>query len=232
MLTGPDARDPGPGAGGDRASHPRTIVKVCGVTRLADARFAVESGADWIGVILHGDSPRRVSPERAAKIAAAIPGVPVVAVMVGVTPDHALEIARRAGALRVQIHRPAAPWPAEFPLPAAIVVPVDRQGRLAADPPAAGHLLMLDTADPERAGGTGRRFPWYAAVAIARERLVMIAGGLTPANVAEAVRRVRPFAVDASSGLERAPGIKDSDLVRRFVLAVRELDAAPREPAA
>ena len=96
MLTGPDARDPGPGAGGDRASHPRTIVKVCGVTRLADARFAVESGADWIGVILHGDSPRRVSPERAAKIAAAIPGVPVVAVMVGVTPDHALEIVRRA----------------------------------------------------------------------------------------------------------------------------------------
>src|SRR5262249_38790273 len=214
-------------AGREAAARPaapatRTLIKVCGITRLEDAREAVQAGADWIGMIVSGDSPRRIEPERAAEIAAAVRGATVVAVLVGVRPDDALALARRSGAQRIQVHRAPEPWPEDFPLPAAVVIGVDAAGRLIADAPPDRHLLMLDTAHPEKAGGTGETFPWEAAAVHARARLVMIAGGLGPDNVAEAVRRVRPFGVDASSALESAPGIKDRELIRRFVRAVRD----------
>ena len=212
--------------------HSRTLIKVCGLTRLEDARAALDAGADWLGFIVHGDSPRRITPERAAEITAALPGATAVAVMVAVAPAEALDLARRAGAQRVQIHRAPPGWPAEFPLPAAIVVPVTHDGRLMMAAPASRHLLMLDTADAGRAGGTGRTFPWEGAVAVARERAVLLAGGLGPENVAAAIACVRPFGVDASSQLESAPGIKDHARVRDFIAAVREIDRREREPRA
>lgn len=203
----------------------RTLVKVCGVTNLDDARVAVEAGADWLGVVLAGESPRGIAPERGAEISAAFPGTPIVAVMVNPTPEEARRQAGRAGAARVQLHRadPAA-WPGDFPLPVTFVVPVGADGRLTAPLPPGRHLLMLDSAHATLAGGTGVPFPWDAAAALAAARPVMIAGGLDGDNVAAAVTRVRPFGVDASSRLERAPGLKDPDKVRRFVRAVRECD--------
>jgi len=204
----------------------RTLVKVCGITRLEDARAALEAGADWLGIVLSGGGPRVVDPAQARAIVAAVDGATVVAVMVAPTPDEALDLARRAGATRVQLHRvDAATWPADFPLPVAVSVPVAGDGALTEPLPPAHQLVLLDTADARLAGGTGRTFPWEAARIVAATRPVLLAGGLAHDNVADAVRAVRPFGVDASSRLESAPGIKDPERVRRYVAAVRECDA-------
>jgi phosphoribosylanthranilate isomerase len=206
-------------------SRARIVVKVCGLTRLEDARAALEAGADWLGFVVMGDSPRRITPEAAAAILGVLPGAVAVAVMVAPTPDQALAIATRIGAARVQIHGvDPASWPADFPLPAGIVVPVDAHGVLRGAAPGARHLLMLDTAHATLHGGTGMPLPWDAVAPLAAARPVMLAGGLAADNVAAAIEKVRPFGVDASSRLERAPGIKDHDLVRRFVAAVRAWD--------
>jgi phosphoribosylanthranilate isomerase len=205
----------------------RTIVKVCGITRLEDARAALDAGADWIGLILSGASPRLIDAPRARAIAAAVDGATVVAVMTSPAPGEALELARRVGATRLQLHRvdPAA-WPADFPLPVAISVPVAGDGSLTDPLPPPHQLVLLDTADRAMAGGTGRTFPWEAARVVGATRPVLLAGGLAHDNVADAIRAARPFGVDASSRLESAPGIKDPERVRRFVAAVRECDDA------
>lgn len=203
----------------------RTVVKVCGITRLEDARNALAAGADWLGFVLAGESPRRVAAEVAAEIVGAVAPAIAVGVLVAPRPDQALALARRAGVARLQLHRvePAA-WPEDFPLALSFALPVGADGRLAGALPAARHLVLLDTAHPALAGGTGLSFPWEAAAGLCAERAVMIAGGLDAANVAAAIERARPFGVDASSRLETAPGIKDPDKVRRFVAAVRECD--------
>jgi phosphoribosylanthranilate isomerase len=203
----------------------RTLVKVCGLTRLEDARVALEAGADWLGFIVAGESPRRIAPEAAGEMIAGLRATGTVAVMVSPHPDQALRDAQRAGVKRVQLHRvnPAS-WPADFPLPVIFVLSVGANGALAYPPPNGESLLMLDTADAKLAGGTGRTFDWSVARALATSRRVLLAGGLDDANVADAIREVRPFGVDASSRLERSPGIKDADKVRRFVAAARKAD--------
>jgi len=205
----------------------RIVVKVCGLTNREDARVAIEAGADWLGFVVKADSPRAIAAADVRVILRALPVSVAVAVMAAPAPGEALALAREMGALRVQLHRvDPATWPADFPLPAAFAVPVDEQGAVTSALPAPGRLLMLDTADPERAGGTGRTFPWETAARLARERDVMLAGGLGPDNVADAVAAVRPFGVDAASRLERAPGVKDPEAVRRFVAEARRAAAA------
>jgi len=203
----------------------RTIVKVCGLTRAEDARAAIAAGADWLGFVLWDGSPRRVTPEQMRAMAEPLERPVAVAVMVSPTPEEALEWARRAGAHRVQLHRvdPAA-WPRDFPLPVTIAVPVARDGSLEAPLPALEHLVMLDTAHSTLVGGTGERFPWETARVVAATRPALLSGGLDADCVAAAIERVQPFGVDASSRLERAPGIKDAEQVRRFVAAVRAWD--------
>ncbi len=210
---------------GNGAALPRTVVKICGITRLEDARAAREAGADWIGFVLWSGSARAIDPARAAEIAAAVPGLTTVAVMVSVPPDRALALAGAAGATRVQLHRvdPFA-WPRDFPLPAAFAIPVESDGSLTAALPPEPFLAMLDRAHDSLAGGTGETIPWETARVVAATRDVLLAGGLDDGNVAEAIERVRPFGVDSSSRLESAPGIKDADRVRRFVAAVRRCD--------
>ncbi len=206
--------------------HPtHTVVKVCGLTRLEDARAALEAGADWLGFVVKGASPRKIDAARAGGIAAASGATVVVAVMVTPWPDEALALARAAGASRVQLHRvDPAGWPADFPLPIAFAVPVEPDGRVGRPLPEERHLVLLDTSHPTLAGGTGERYPWHEAAALARARAVMLAGGLSGDNVTDALEQVRPFGVDASSRLESAPGLKDHAAVRRFVAAVRESD--------
>lgn len=204
----------------------RTLVKVCGLTRREDAEHAMACGADWLGFVVKGESPRRIEAERAGEIVASLAGRVVgVAVMVAPTPDEALVLARRANAVRVQIHgADAGAWPDDFPLPAAFAVPVGEDGRVLGPLPPEPHLVLMDTSVAGRTGGTGRPFPWSVARDVAATRAVMLAGGLGPDNVAEAVRQARPAGVDASSRLESSPGCKDPERVRRFVAAVREID--------
>ena len=204
----------------------RTVVKVCGITRLEDASAALAAGADWLGFVFYRESPRRIEPEPAARILAALPDATGVLVMVAPAPEEALALARRIGARRLQLHRvvPAA-WPDDFPLPVSFSIPVGEDGQPEMALPPRDDLLMLDTADDILPGGTGRTFPWRGATILAARRAVMLAGGLGPDNVADALTRVRPYGVDAASRLESAPGIKDHDRVRRFVAAVRAHDA-------
>jgi len=207
----------------------RTIVKICGITRLEDARMALSAGADWLGFILRGESPRLVTAAEARSMSSALAGPVTVGVMVAPSPDEALELARAAGVTRVQLHGvDPGEWPAEFPLPAAFVVPVAGDGALMAPLPPRRDLVVLDTADAARAGGTGRVFPWFVAATVAADFDVMVAGGLDGGNVREMLEQVRPFGVDASSRLESAPGVKDAERVRRFVAAVRAHDGAGR----
>ena len=215
----------------------RTLVKVCGLTRLEDAAWALDCGADWCGFIVHGHTPRRIEPERAAEIVDALSewlaegNRKMVAVMAGVDAAQALELARRARAHRVQVHQPAGAWPLDFPLPTAVAVGVTPEGRILGDEPAARHLLMLDTSIAGHEGGTGRTWPWAVARPIAARRDVLLAGGLHADNVAEAIHTLRPFGVDAASRLESAPGVKDPEKVRRYIEAVRTCDLAPEREA-
>jgi phosphoribosylanthranilate isomerase len=206
------------------------VVKVCGLTHRDDAAWALECGADWLGFIVKADSPRRIEPEAAAAIAGSVEGGVTVAVMVDVTPEQALELARRAGAVRVQLHRVSpATWPKDFPLPCSFAVGVTTKGELRGEVPDARHLLLLDTSMPGFDGGTGQVWPWPIASSIVSRRDVMLAGGLSPENVAHAVRALLPFGVDASSALEVSPGRKDPERVRRYVEAVRLCDASIEE---
>jgi len=208
----------------------RTVVKVCGLTHRDDAAWALECGADWLGFIVKGESPRRIEPEAAAAIAEAVEGGVTVAVMVDVSPEQALDLARRANSARVQLHRvDPTRWPQDFPLPCTFVLGVTPTGQLIGEEPAARHLVLLDTSLEGKAGGTGKVWPWATARAIVSRRDVMLAGGLSGENVAEAVRTLRPFGVDASSALESTPGRKDPDRVRRYIEAVRLCDASLEE---
>jgi phosphoribosylanthranilate isomerase len=209
----------------------RGIVKVCGLTRADDAAWALASGADWLGYIVAAGGPREIGPERMAAIVATLPaGAVHVAVVASVGPAEALALAYRARAGRLQLHRcdPAA-WPTDFPLPCAFVTSVDASGEaigpLAPEP----HLVQLDTAHPTLTGGTGRTFPWERARALCGERPFVLAGGLGPDNVAEAIRMAAPLGVDAASRLESAPGIKDPDRVRSFIRAARAAFGAELE---
>ncbi len=203
----------------------RTIVKVCGLTRREDAARAQASGADWLGFIVKGESPRLILPEAAGSIVASLDAAVAVAVMVSPTPAEALAIASRMGAARIQLHRvDPRQWPTDFPLPCAFALGVDGAGAVHGATPPPPHLVLLDTAHGQLAGGTGQAFPWSAAIALAEQREVMLAGGLDADNVAAAIGLVRPFGVDASSRLESGPGVKDAELVRRYVAAVRECD--------
>lgn len=206
-------------------SLPRTIVKVCGLTNRDDAAHALACGADWLGFVVAAGGPREIAPERMAEILAALPGAIGVAIVADADPAGALAIARRAGASRLQLHRTRSrDWPADFPVPCAFVAGVDGEGRLHGEIAPEPHLVHLDTAHPTLTGGTGRTFAWDAARRLVGERAFALAGGLDELNVAAAITAAAPFAVDASSRLEREPGRKDPDKVRRFVAAVREID--------
>jgi phosphoribosylanthranilate isomerase len=198
------------------------FLKVCGITRLSDAQLAVAHGATALGFVFWPRSPRAVTAEQAAAIAAALPPeVMRVGVFVNESIDGIRRIAALAGLTAVQLHGDEPPAYA-----GALAWPVLRSVTL--DTAAAAGLawggattFLLDAADVERRGGTGQRVDWTRAAALARERRVVLAGGLTPANVAEAIATVRPCGVDVSSGVEQAPGVKDKEKMVDFLRNAR-----------
>jgi phosphoribosylanthranilate isomerase len=194
------------------------FVKVCGITRLEDAEVAVDAGASALGFIFWPRSPRYIEVARAARIIAALPAsLTTVGVFVNASLDEIRDVVARSGLTTVQLHGEESPEFAEaLGWPVLRATPLDAVAAEASRWPAQT-IWLLDAFDPVARGGTGTRIDWNRAAVIARERSVVLAGGLTPDNVQEAVATVRPYGVDVSSGVEDAPGIKNAGKVRRFV---------------
>jgi phosphoribosylanthranilate isomerase len=197
------------------------IVKICGITRAADAQAAVALGASAIGFIFWPDSARFIDPYRARAIAAGLPPfVTPVGVFVNQPATYVNAVAGlvRLGAVQLhgdetpdllpRFHRPVVKAVARIDADTATVWP-DRV------------RLLVDADDAVRRGGTGAKADWTAAAQLAAVRPIVLAGGLTPANVADAVRLVRPFGIDVSSGVEVSPGIKDPARMEQLFAALR-----------
>jgi len=197
------------------------FVKICGMTRVEDAMAAVDAGAGAIGFIFWPASPRFIDPHRARKIAAMLPPfVTAVGVFVNQPLDYVNGVSSLVRLGAVQLHGDETPAFA-----AAVTSPVIKAMSLGAGDVQAWPAevrVLLDVHDPVVRGGTGRTIDWTAAADVAAQRQILLAGGLTPDNVADAVARVRPFGIDVSSGVERAPGIKDHRRLRALFEAVHD----------
>jgi len=219
-----------------------TRVKICGITNLEDAMVATDAGADLLGFVFYPRSPRYVTPERAKEIVLTIrhdcarSAQPSPAPrFVGVFVDESLERVRAvmdsARLDRVQLHgsepaqmvrelspraykalRPRTPDEARTGV---------EQYRAVID--GSAPAFIVDALDAKRFGGTGARADWAIATALAREFPILLAGGLNAENVTDAVRIVRPWGVDVSSGVERAPGLKDHTRVKEFVANAKQM---------
>jgi len=202
-----------------------TFVKVCGITRLEDAKAALAAGATALGFVFWPSSPRAVSAEQAAGIIGGLPyGTNVVGVFVNQAAEEIDHVVRTAGLTAVQLHGDEPP----SILP-SIHRPVLRAVNLAvADEAVAAWpesvLLLVDAHDPVKRGGTGQTVDWSAAAPLAAKRRVVLAGGLRAENVREALRVVRPFGLDVSSGVEDAPGVKSVQKLNDFFEKVRAAD--------
>ena len=200
------------------------IIKICGLTTAEDTVSAVAAGAGALGFNFYEKSPRYVTPERAAELAAvAAPGVLKVGVFVNEDREFVQTVADDAGLFAVQIHGDEEPQAfADMPLPVWRAVRIE-EGVCRPDPAEWKALrYVVDAAVPGVYGGTGVEADWDSAARLAKEQALMLAGGLNPDNVGEAVRTVHPLGVDTASGVEREPGKKDWDKVRKFVRAAKE----------
>jgi phosphoribosylanthranilate isomerase len=199
------------------------LVKICGITRADDAEAAVAAGAGALGFIFWPNSPRFVDPYRARAIVSRLPPFVVpVGVFVNQPPAYVKGVAALVGLGAVQLHGdedPAYLAGIRYPVIKSVSAGNDaRNDGLDAWSPRT--MLLIDVHDPVNRGGTGRTIDWTAAAAIARRRPALLAGGLTPDNVAEAVAHVQPFGIDVSSGVERSPGLKDHARIRALFEAV------------
>ena len=202
------------------------MLKICGITRPTDAEQAVRLGATALGFVFWPDSPRAVTTERAAEIVAALPaGITTVGVFVNQAPEAIRQTVAKAGIGVVQLHGDEPPSDgASLGATVFRAVTLENFETVRAAWPG-DTIFLLDAADPVRRGGTGRRVDWERASEIARHTRVILAGGLTPENVADAIATVRPFGVDVSSGVEAAPGVKDAGKMARFLASAREAAA-------
>ena len=186
--------------------------------------MAVEAGADALGFVFFEKSPRHLDPEPAAQIIAAIPPfVQVVGLFVNAELDFVNRTADRCRLDLVQLHGDESPSYCQSVLRRVMkAFRVRGMESLAALPDYRVSAYLLDAYSPNAYGGTGSRFDWDCAVAAKVHGPIVLAGGLDPDNVASAVARVSPYGVDVSSGVEAAPGRKDPDKVRRFILEAKK----------
>jgi phosphoribosylanthranilate isomerase len=198
------------------------LIKICGITRLADALVAVREGATAIGMVFWPSSPRRVDTAIAAEIVAALPAdVLTVGVFVNATIDEIREVVNTTGIRVVQLHGDEPPaYVDAIDRPIFRSTTLDNVAEVAHEWPQ-DTTLLLDRADPIRRGGTGEVVDWSRAANVARERRIVLAGGLTADNIEEAITTVRPYGVDVSSGVEASPGVKDFGKVSQFLKNAR-----------
>ena len=210
-------------------------IKICGVTNPEDIHLCAEAGADAIGINFHPGSPRYVDPRQAAPLVRTIP--PLMSA-VGVFVDQSMRqmcaIAYQLGLRGIQHHGEKREVADSFPFAFVPAFRVKDESSLstirvyldacrnAGFPPSA---ILVDAHVEGQHGGTGRTAPWELVANFKSDVPLILAGGLTPENVAEAIRMVRPAAIDVASGVERSPGKKDADKVRRFIANAREAAA-------
>jgi phosphoribosylanthranilate isomerase len=208
-----------------------TSIKICGLTRLDDARWAARCGADLLGFICWPGSARHIAPQGLAEIVETLREEGCRATLVGVFVHQALTYVRHVaigcGLDLVQLHGDESPtYAAALGLPYLLARRVRTVDDLSGLDAYAPWGLVLDSYDPARPGGTGRPWRWelLQQASLADERVVL-AGGLAPENVRAALRAARPWGVDVATGVESAPGIKDPARVAALIHAVREEDA-------
>ena len=205
----------------------KTRVKICGVTNVADALAAAEAGADMIGLMFYERSPRCITLQTAVEISRALP--PFV-LRVGVFVNPAEELVLRAlGDCNLSLLQFHGDEPSEFCMQFGLMSMKALRVRDAESLKALENFhtdaFLLDAYSKRGLGGTGEKFNWDLAVEAQKfGKPIFLAGGLTPENVADAVAKVRPFAVDVSGGVESAPGKKDHAKVKAFIQAVRNAD--------
>jgi len=201
----------------------RTRVKICGITRVEDALAAIELGADAIGLVFYESSPRHVQLHQAAKIVAALPPfVSVVGLFVDATAEQIREVLTHVRLDVLQFHGDeSAEFCRQFNTPYLKAVRVRPETNLVqyATDYADARALLLDAFAEGIPGGTGHSFDW-SLIPKGLTRPIILAGGLNAGNVTEAIRQVRPYAVDVSGGVEREKGIKDADKIAAFIRGV------------
>ncbi len=207
-------------------------IKICGVTTPDDARYAVEAGADAIGLNFYPKSPRFVTPQRAAELIRALPAFSsAVGVFVGTPLRQVCAIAYQIGLRSVQTYEDEIPAEDTFPFAhvpafrikdAAALDQIHHFVEVATQLGRRPSAVLVDSHVAGQMGGTGQAAPWELLRGFDPGVPLILAGGLTPENVAEAVALVRPWGVDVASGVEYEPGRKSPDRVERFIRAARE----------
>lgn len=201
---------------------PVRFVKICGITRLEDAQAAVTCGAHAIGFVFWPKSPRVVDVDLASRIRSALPpAISAIGVFVDQSVDEVNDIAKRVGLSAVQLHGSEdVKYAASMtrPVVKALAIGGDESPVLSQWPTSV--TVLLDVHDPVRRGGTGKVIDWAVASRFAGQRQIILAGGLTPENVSDAIARVQPYGIDVSSGVEVSPGIKDHERLKALFEAV------------
>ncbi len=201
-------------------------IKICGITNLPDGMAAAEAGADALGFVFHDQSPRCISVEAAASIARQLPPFVMKAgVFVNAPEDLVLQASRECGLNLLQFHGDEPPeYCLQFGLMSLKAFRIRDAASLQALRNYPTDAWLLDAYSPGGPGGTGETFNWDLALeARAWGRPIFLAGGLTPANVAEAIRRAQPYGVDVSTGVEASAGRKDHAKVKAFIRAAKEV---------
>jgi phosphoribosylanthranilate isomerase len=199
-------------------------VKICGITSVEDAQTAIAAGADLLGFVFYEKSPRHVTLEQAAAIARTVPPYVLrVGLFVNAPEAEVGEALSACGLQLLQFHGDETPeYCRQFGAMSMKAFRVKDAATIQSLPEYPTDAWLLDAFVPGQQGGTGHTFNWDLAVeAVKLGRPVFLAGGLTPENVGEAVRRVRPFGVDVSSGVEAGPGKKDPAKVKAFIAAAK-----------
>lgn len=201
----------------------KTRVKICGITNAQDAMAAVHAGADALGFVFYEGSPRHVFPETVREIIGGLPPfITTVGVFVNAPPSEIEETLSITGIDIIQLHGEEPPEECDL-LPGRVIkafrvrdftdLEVLQRYRVSA--------FLLDTYDPDTPGGTGRSFNWDIAVEAKKYGRIILAGGLNPGNITDAIRKVKPYAVDVSSGVELEKGKKDIQKVREFIFRAK-----------
>ncbi|HEY4417287.1 MAG TPA: phosphoribosylanthranilate isomerase [Verrucomicrobiae bacterium] len=201
-----------------------TLVKICGITNVADGLAAAEAGADMIGLMFYEQSPRFISLETAVEISRALPPhIVKVGVFANSTEAVIMRAISEAGVTLLQFHGDETPeFCSQFGAMTMKAFRIRDEASLEALPNYQTDAYLLDAYSKSGLGGTGEKFNWDLAVEAQKfGKPIFLAGGLTPENVADAVKKVHPFGVDVSSGVESAPGKKDAAKVQAFIQAAK-----------